>query len=96
MQLVTSQVNFDENSEGLVIEHSQFIDPSYLDSLKTQRADSKSGREGEFMQVASIPVVIVEKWEREGFDFWNAPARQIVAKLKTEGLDYFLTTEKQV
>jgi hypothetical protein len=89
-------VNFDENSDGLVIEKSQYIDPAYLDSLKEQRASSNAVKAGDHMRVASIPVAIVEKWLSEGFDFWNEPARKIVAKLKAEGLDYFVTTDKQL
>lgn len=89
-------IAFHENSEGLVIEKFQEIPQEYLDSLKAEKANSKAVREGEYMRVASIPVVIVEKWISEGFDFWNASAKEIVAKLNMEHLDYFVTTNKQV
>jgi hypothetical protein len=39
---------------------------------------------------------LVEKWISEGYDFWNEPVSKIVAKLKNEGLEYFLTTAKSV
>lgn len=90
------KIDFDENPEGLVIQKTQYIDPAYIDSLKDHRFETNSRPSGEYMRVASIPVIIIEKWQREGFDFWNAPAREIVAKLKMEGLDYFLTTDKQI
>jgi hypothetical protein len=48
------------------------------------------------MHIASIPVEIVEKWQREGFDFYNESAKKIVAKLKNENLDAFLVTNKAV
>jgi len=95
-QFIDQNVAFDENSEGLVIERFQEIPQTFLDNLKAEKAASASVREGETMRVASIPVVIVEKWMREGFDFQHATARQIVAKLKAENLDYFITTDKQV
>lgn len=95
-QFIDQNVAFDENSEGLVIERFQEIPQSFIDGLKAQKAASTAVREGETMRVASIPVVVVEKWMREGFDFNNATAKQIVAKLKQENLDYFLTTDKQV
>jgi hypothetical protein len=85
-----------ENAEGLIIEKAQYIDPVYLDSLKQQRSESKHRKEGEYMRVASIPVAVIDKWLNEGFDFWNEPAKKILAKLKEEGLDYFITTDKQV
>ena len=95
-QFLDQDVAFDENSEGLVIERYQEIPQTFIDGLKAERANSSSVREGETMRVASIPVVVVEKWMREGFDFHNATAKQIVAKLRQENLDYFITTEKQV
>jgi hypothetical protein len=95
-KFLDQDVAFDENSEGLVIERYQEIPQSFIDGLKAEKANSKSVREGEYMRVASIPVVVVEKWTREGFDFWNAPAREIVAKLRTEHLDDFITTNKAI
>jgi hypothetical protein len=55
-----------------------------------------SVRETESQRVASIPVCVVEKWISEGFDFWNESNAKIVAKLKADGLEYFMTTGKQV
>ena len=96
LNFIDQQVSFDENSEGLVIERYQEIPQSFLDRLKAERANSSSVREGETMRVASIPVAIVEQWMRDGYDFHNATASQLVAKLKQENLDYFITTEKQI
>jgi hypothetical protein len=88
--------SFDENSEGLVIEKYQEIPQSFRDDLKAERHASKSVREGENMRVASIPEVVVDKWLREGFPFWQADAKTIVAKLRMENLDDFITTNKNV
>ncbi len=95
-QFIDAGVDFHENSEGLVIEKYQEIPQSFIDDLRAEKANSKSVREGEMMRVASIPVVVVDKWIAEGFDFQNATAKQILAKLHMENLDYFITTEKQV
>lgn len=95
-QFIDQNVAFEENSEGLVIERYQEIPQSFIDRLRAEKANSSEVREGETMRVASIPVIVVEKWMREGFDFYNATASQIVAKLKSENLDYFITTDKSV
>ncbi len=89
-------IDFEENVDGLVIQKSQNITQEFLDSLKDQRFESKNRPTGDYMRVASIPVVVIEKWMREGFDFYNEPASKIVAKLKADGLDGFLTTDKAV
>ena len=50
------------------------------------------------MRVASIPTVIVEKWMKEGFNIFdqNVDGKDIIKRLKAEGLDAFLTTEKSI
>ena len=96
MQLQGTEFAFHESTDGLVLERSQAIDSRYIDSLKAERAASLSGREGNFMRVASIPVAIVDKWKREGFDVFLEPARAIVARLNAESLDDFITTNKKV
>lgn len=40
--------------------------------------------------VASIPEALVNKWIREGFDFWDAPANEITKKLRMEGYGKFI------
>ncbi len=84
--------------DGVFRKHTQDISSQFLDSLKEQRNASLDQREGEFMRVASIPVVVVEKWMREGFDIMSGKhtAAEIVKRLKQENLDAFLTTEKSV
>ncbi len=96
MKIYDSNYRIDENSEGLVIERYQEIPKAFLDNLKRKREESKAVREKEYMHIASIPVEVVEKWQREGFDFYNESAKKIVAKLKSENLDAFLVTNKVV
>ena len=79
-----------------MIERSQYIDPVYLDSLKAEKAASRSVREGEMMRVASVPTALVDSWLARGIPFWEMSNRQIVALLQAEGLDDFITTSKQV
>jgi len=90
------KIDFDENTDGLIIKKEQLIPHAYLKQLQEQRLNSVNQREGEMMRVASIPVCIVEKWVKEGFDFWNESAQKILAKLKHENLEYFITTAKQI
>jgi hypothetical protein len=96
--LVGVNAEFGENADGLYLKRSQEIPQQLLDSLKEQRNDSTSRREGEFMRVASIPAVVVEKWMREGFNILdpNVNGKEIVRRLKAENLDAFLTTDKSI
>lgn len=84
------------NTDGHIIERSQDIPAAFLRNLHDKRNASSSVRESEMMHVASIPVVLVEKWIAEGFPFYQATAKEIVAKLKAESLEYFLATGKSI
>jgi hypothetical protein len=91
-----SVTDFIENADGLVIKRQQEIPQSLIDDLKERRVNSDHKREGEFMLACSIPVIIHEKWLREGYDCTREPARKTIARLKTEGLDAFIATNKQL
>lgn len=88
--------NFDEQGSNLVIAKEQDITDEYLQSLKDARNGSKNRRAGEFHRAASIPVILHEKWLKEGYDCTQEPIRKTLARLKAEGLDYFVTTDKAI
>lgn len=82
-------------TDGSVIETFQTIPTEFTDDLKAERfANSQSRVKSEYHRVASVPVVVVDKWIREGFDFWKAGAKEILARLKAENLDVFITSDK--
>ena len=98
VDLIGIDTQFGCDVDGVFRKHTQAISDDFLAGLKEQRTASKDQREGDFMRVASIPVVVVEKWMREGFDVMSGKhsAAEIVKKLKQENLHAFLTTEKSV
>lgn len=95
-KLSTSMGALGVNVDGWYAQNQQIIPHSFLDSLKDQRLQSASRSEGDYMKVASIPVIVVEKWKSEGFDITHKTVKEIVARLKAENLDAFMATEKRV
>jgi hypothetical protein len=95
-KLLDSFTVFDDNSEGLLINRKQEIPDDFVSDLKKQKIDSDHNRTGEFMHVASIPVIIHEKWLREGYDCTRAPYRDTIKRLHAEGLDAFVVTNKRI
>lgn len=96
-QLLGSESNFvDMDKDNFTIKREQIITDSFIQDLRDNRFGSKNISEGETMRVASIPVVIHEKWLAEGFDLFKEKHKTVVAKLKAEGLDYFVATDKQL
>jgi len=97
--LIGIDTTYADNADGVHQKHQQHIPDSFLTNLADMRHTSSQTREGEFMKVASIPTVVVEKWMREGFDILgdrNIKPADIVKKLKAEGLEDFLATSKRV
>ena len=98
IDLVGVNNDFSEEADSLVRTDSQHISQTCLDGLKDKRNESSHQLEGDFQHVASIPVIFVEKWKKEGFDIMDGsiPFKEIVKKLKAENLDGFMATEKSV
>lgn len=95
-KLIAADFNVSENTEGTIIEQYQEIPQWWVDQLKEHRADTKHAPSGEYHRAASIPQVVVDKWLAEGYDVFKEPVSKSLAKLRAEGLDYFITTEKQI
>lgn len=89
--------SFQETEEGLLVSHKQEIPQTFIDECSDWRkAQGRMSRTKEHHKVADIPVIFVHKWLQEGFNIYQEPLTAIVKKLKREGLDHFLTTEKRV
>jgi hypothetical protein len=77
------------------VEFTQEITSEFLQELQ-DRFVGTSDPSGEMLCVASVPTAVAEKWLRQGFDIYKEPARAIVARLKAESLDRFVTTSKRI
>lgn len=96
-QLLSAETDFiDMDDKNFTIKSEQHITSAFIDDLRDSRYASHDNREGEYMRVASIPVVVHEKWLREGFDLFKEPHKKVIAKLKAENLDAFIATNKRL
>lgn len=93
-QVIEKLVAFDENVDGLFVKETQDIPDEFLSALKLERAESLHTPAGEFHRVAAIPTIIVDKWYREGFDIHREPVPAILARLRKEEADAFITSNK--
>ena len=88
--------NIGENVDGLFIKKDQYISDDFLSRNADSRFLSSQSRAGEYHRFASVPVVVVEKWLKEGFDIYKESAKAIVKRLKQENLEAFLTSNKSI
>jgi hypothetical protein len=96
LKLLDSYTEFDDTADGLLIKRAQEIPDDFISNLKKQKVESANRREGNFMHVASIPVIIHEKWLKDGFDCTREPYKETLKRLRNEGLDAFIVTNKRV
>lgn len=94
MQMTDVAFTVGSDVDGLHTQHGQDITASFLDNLKAKRNASAHGPIGDMMHVASVPAIFIHKWFREGFNAYQAPVKDVVARLKAEGLTQFLASEK--
>ena len=86
----------------LVIKRTQDIPDDYISQLKADKIDTLHAPMGDFHRVASIPLTVVQKWDREGFNLEAVLAdgvnglRKVIDRLNAEALDAFITTRKQI
>lgn len=106
--LHTLKHNLSTDTSGqTIIRSQQHITQQFLDDRKRARAASDAQtRIGENMTVCSIPVALLEKWIAEGFnpmacrheddETQMKVLREVQRRLKAEGFEYFLNTNKTV
>ena len=96
VNLIGINTEYKEEVDGLVQKRTQELPQEFIDSLKERRNESTKQREGEYMHAASIPVIVIEQWLREGFKYWEATGPEIMKRLRDQGLDAFIVTDKRV
>lgn len=96
MNLLSKKTFFsnDASSGSLILTNTQVLPDSYLENLRLAREASLSQPMGETHRFASIPQAVADKWIQDGFDFYKAKPSEIIARLKTEGLDCLVTTNR--
>lgn len=88
--------NVVEQVGELAFRKRQEVPQWFLDQLRAIKGDSVSKREGNFMLVASVPVVIHDQWLSEGYDMTREPYKKTLSRLRSLHLDAFIATNKQV
>jgi hypothetical protein len=87
----------DPSTDDLIIKRSQEIPDDWLSEVSKQKLDSANHKTGDFYQVASIPVSVVDDLMlRYGFDVMTAPVRETLKMLNRYALDHFITTNKRI
>jgi hypothetical protein len=79
----------------LVIQRTHDIPDDHISQLKRDKIDTLHTPMGDWYRVASIPISVVQKWDREGFKIEDHNIHEVLKRLNKESLDAFITTRKQ-
>lgn len=85
-----------DGRDEIIHERTQYFPDNYWKGLDWAREQQAKGRLGNFHKVASVPSIFYVKYLNEGFDISREPAREVVKRLKQDGLDAFVTTNRRV
>lgn len=93
MQLISAneQLILGNGDDQDVITSEQRLGKDFWDNLEDAKENFAFRLNG-LTPVASIPVAVANKWLREGFDVWSAPAKEIIRKLRIDGYDTFIVS----
>jgi hypothetical protein len=80
---------FDATGGHDAIVSEQYLGNDFWDDLADAKEQFQFRLNG-LTPVASIPEAVANKWLREGFDLWSAPANEITRKLRLENMDKFI------
>lgn len=81
---------------SLEIISRQDVTDEWLEENRVLRDDSMNGRMGDFHLFARVPDIFIEKWAKEGFDVLKHKysAKEIIAKIKADKVEEFLTSKR--
>ncbi len=92
--LIEKSTNVGQSPDGVFFRHQQEIPDEFLKQLRDEKYDSLHTPAGDFHRVASVPQIVADKWAAEGFDIFTATVPEILARLRKEELDAFITSNK--
>lgn len=95
MQFITSDNSLLDNGDTKALQFSQWIPPEHISALRAELAHNNANRcTTEMHRVVSVPVAVHELWLRQGFDMTREPLDKIKSRLRRDGLDCFIVSEK--
>jgi hypothetical protein len=80
----------------LAIRRDQYIPDSFLDDLRERREANERFNFDGFSHVASVPVYLVEDWQRNGYDVYTSPVAETMRRLRQHELEQYLATRKTI
>ena len=85
-----------DEDDRFIIQWVQEISDEFLAENRRIRDEQARKPVRDLHKVASIPVIFVHKWLKEGFNVFEESNASIIAKCRREGMDDFITTTRRM
>jgi hypothetical protein len=97
MDLIEHRTSLIPQDDGTtLVKRSQTFGARFMEALRVDREAPRFAPTRDMDRVASVPAQLVDQWISQGFDFWKAKPKDILARLRLEGHEDFITTPKQL
>jgi hypothetical protein len=95
-RLIDTNVRLVRNGgDDFAVSYEQDIPDSFLQELQDRFVGTKDPS-GELLCVAVIPTAIIDRWWREGFRYTEHTHSEMLARLRAEDMQKFITTSKRI
>ena len=94
-KLIDTNVSLLESGDDLGVRYSQEIPDHFLTDIQ-DRFTGANDKTGNFLFVGSVPAAVADRWMREGYNVYEEPVRNTLAKLKLENMGRFVGTSKRI
>lgn len=82
-------------SDDLGVKYSQEIPDHFLQDIQ-DRFTGTDDPTGNMLFVGSVPAAVADRWMREGYNVFEEPIRNTLARLKLENMGKFVGTAKRI
>lgn len=95
MILTETQTALLASGGDLGVRFSQEITDEFVQDIQ-DRFTGATDPTGNFLFVGAVPAAIADRWMREGYNIFEEPVRNTLARLKAENFGKFVATSKRV
>lgn len=87
----------DDLSQATIIRRQE-IPSDFWDKVAELKHVQDNAPVGDYLCVATLPELVIEKWFAEGFNIFdpNVTAKEVLARLRLEDKDRLITTSRQI
>lgn len=94
-KLLETNVDLLEAGGDLGVRYTQDIPDHFIQDIQ-DRFTGATDKTDNFLFVGSVPAALADRWMREGYNVFQEPIRNTLARLKAENFGKFVATSKRI